>query len=92
MIEWLKDEIAQGQTKVMEADASTAETQEHVMIGKFAHHSPQDASGFAASARCVRSGGKRSQPKGKAFFMRQHALPPKHDPHDRARPAEPVCD
>jgi hypothetical protein len=43
-IEWLKDEIAQGQTKVtMEADASTAETQEHVVI-EFAIHRNKDGS------------------------------------------------
>jgi len=39
-IEWLKDEIAAGKIKVtMEADASTAETQEHLLIELAIHRS-----------------------------------------------------
>jgi hypothetical protein len=43
-IEWLKDEIVGGQTKVtMEADASTGETQDHLLI-ELAIHRNKDGS------------------------------------------------
>jgi hypothetical protein len=53
-IAWLKDEIAAGKTRVtMEADASTAETQDHVLI-ELAIHRNED--GRVGHLETVRSG------------------------------------
>lgn len=57
-IEWLKDDVAAGKTRVViEADASTQETQEHVLI-ELAIHRHQ--SGGFDRLEAIRSGTKRA--------------------------------
>jgi hypothetical protein len=57
-IGWLKDDIAAGKTHVtMEADASTGETQDHVLIELAIH---RNADGRFRSLETVRSGLKSS--------------------------------
>lgn len=53
-IEWLKDEIAQGAaTVLMEADASTADTQEHVVIELAIHRGEDGAFDHLETLRSV---------------------------------------
>ena len=55
-IEWLKDDIAAGKTRVIiEADASTQETQAHVLIELAIH---RNQSGGLARLEALRSGTK----------------------------------